>query len=484
MLLNFEYGAGTIAAELPDTTDVFIPGETIPDPPFLTDVVAQTRHSIQNPIGMPPISELAGPSSKVTIVFPDKVKGGFQEDSHRKVAIPLLLAECYAAGVQKKNITLICSNGLHRKNTEEELRKILGPHVYHEFHELNQLRNHDSEDWSDLVDLGKDPQGNPVIMNKTVFESDLAIMVGHVLGNPYGGYSGGYKHSATGITHWRSIASHHAPHVMHRQDFTPVSHQSLMRRKFDSISQHMESRMGKKFFMCDAVLDSVQRQIAVFSGYAEAIQPLSWKVADTRTYLPWAEKKYDVMVFGLPQNFHYGNGHGTNPILIQQAIAANIVRHRRILSDRFVVIAASLCNGFFHDEEFTAYRDLYNLFQKDAHQTLPEMARYGELFALKPEYINAYRFGYGFHPFHAFSMVSCGHIAEKEAAAVYVTGAEEPGYARSMGMKTRTTIEEALADARKIVGDNPSILALPKTFKLAGVHLMMKEGDSSCRMCH
>ena len=39
-----------------------------------------------------------------------------------------------------------------------------------------------------------------VIMNKAVFESDLAILIGHVLGNPYGGYSGGYKMAATGIT--------------------------------------------------------------------------------------------------------------------------------------------------------------------------------------------------------------------------------------------------------------------------------------------
>ena len=39
------------------------------------------------------------------------------------------------------------------------------------------------------------------------------------LDNPYGGYSGGYKHCATGITHWRSIASHHVPQVMHRPDF-------------------------------------------------------------------------------------------------------------------------------------------------------------------------------------------------------------------------------------------------------------------------
>ena len=35
-------------------------------------------------------------------------------------------------------------------------------------------------------------------------------------GNPYGGYSGGYKHCATGISHWRSISAHHVPQVMHR----------------------------------------------------------------------------------------------------------------------------------------------------------------------------------------------------------------------------------------------------------------------------
>jgi hypothetical protein len=91
---------------------------------------------------------------------------------------------------------------------------------------------------------------------------------------------------------------------MHREDFTPVNSKSLMRRKFDSIGQHMEKCMGKKFFTCDAVLDTCARQIAVFSGYAKEIQPLSWEIADKRTYVPWAEKKYDIMVFGMPQSFH------------------------------------------------------------------------------------------------------------------------------------------------------------------------------------
>jgi hypothetical protein len=45
-----------------------------------------------------------------------------------------------------------------------------------------------------------------------------------------------------------------------------------------------------------------------------------------------------------------------------------------------------------------------------------------------------------------------------------------------MGLKTRATFEEALADAmKKYVGPNPNILALPQTFTTAAVHLCMKD---------
>jgi len=478
MKLSFEYGQGLMDAELPeDRTDVFVPGETVPDPPHIPaeKLEEETRKSILNPIGMEPISKLVREGSKVTIVFPDRVKGGFQDNSHRKVAIPIIIEECLKAGVDKKDILLICSNGLHRKNTKEEIKSILGEELFDEYWWSGQIINHDSEDWDNLVDLGTDEDGNPVIMNKAVYESDLAVCIGHTLGNPYGGYSGGYKHTATGITHWRSIGSHHVPHVMHREDFTPVNSKSMMRRKFDSISMHMEKRMGRKFFMCDAVLDTKARQIAIFSGYAKEMQPLSWEVADRRTYVPFAEEKYDIMVFGMPQNFHYGNGMGTNPIFIMQAASAQIIRHKRVMKDSSVMIFSSICNGYFHDQEFPSYRETYELFQQDYHNTLPDMAEHGEAFATRKEYTDAYRFNYAYHPYHAFSMMSCGHLAEKHCSAVYCVGAYEPGYARGMGLKTRATFEEAIRDAEKIVGKNPRILALPRTFRTAAVHLCMEE---------
>jgi hypothetical protein len=248
--------------------------------------------------------------------------------------------------------------------------------------------------------------------------------------------------------------------------------------------------MSKNFFVCDAVLDTYQRQIAVFAGTAPLVQQASWEVADKRTYVHWAKKKYDVMVMGMPQAFHYGNGMGTNPILMLQAISAQIIRHKRVLSDNPVVICSSICNGYFHDEEFPSYRETYELFQKNYANTLPEIERFGEAMSMRKDYIDAYRYNYGYHPFHAFSMISCGHIAEKQCAAIYIVGAQEPGYARGMGMKTRSTFEEALADAKKYTGGNPSILALPKAFKTASVHLCMdgdggsSQEDLQCPSCH
>ena len=480
---EFEYGAGTMGADLPDNTDEFIPGVTVPDPDHIPEdkLEAAYRESLDHPIGMPTVKELAHKGSKVVFVVPDRVKGGEQATSHRKLSIKYILEDLYSVGVEPKDITFIISNGLHPRSTAKDALAIFGHEIYDAFWPHGQIISHDSEDPDNMVDLGFTQRGDAVWMNKMVFEADLPILIGHVQGNPYGGYSGGYKHSATGITNWKSIATHHVPSVMHRADFTPVNGGSLMRDKFNEISMHMEEKMGHPFFCCDAVLDSKSRQIAIFSGYAKEMMPLSWKVADKRTYVHWAEKKYDVLMFGMPQKFHYGDGMGTNPIMMMQALSAQVLRFKRVMSDHCVIICSSLCNGFFNDNRWPYLRECYEWFQHNEMNQLPDMDRLGEYFATNEEYVRRYRFTNAFHPFHGFSMMSCGHIAEMNTSAIYIVGAEEPGYARGMGLKTRATFEEALADAeKKYVGENPNILALPLTFKTAAVHLCMKDPNKDC----
>ena len=79
MKLQFEYGNGLMGAELPDTTDVFIPGETAADPACLPQdwdsLYAATMESIRHPIGMPALNRLAKAGDRADIIIPDIVKG-------------------------------------------------------------------------------------------------------------------------------------------------------------------------------------------------------------------------------------------------------------------------------------------------------------------------------------------------------------------------------------------------------------------------
>ena len=121
--------------------------------------------------------------------------------------------------------------------------------------------------------------GNVVLCNRLLAEADLSIVVGHCAGNPYGGYSGGYKMIVTGFTGWRSIASHHCPQTMHRLDWLGASTESRMRHQFRSIGEAMEKGMGKKIFSVDAVLGQFGQVLAVAAGELAAVEEATWPLA-------------------------------------------------------------------------------------------------------------------------------------------------------------------------------------------------------------
>ena len=64
--LAFEYGAGVMEAMLPDSTDVFIPGETVKDPERIPEEKLEEayRQSLSHPIGMETLTELVKKNRK------------------------------------------------------------------------------------------------------------------------------------------------------------------------------------------------------------------------------------------------------------------------------------------------------------------------------------------------------------------------------------------------------------------------------------
>jgi nickel-dependent lactate racemase len=469
-----DYGSAKMPVELPDGAHILRLSELTNDPPAI-DPASAVCEALASPLGAPPIRELAGPGKKVVIAFPDRVKGGSGPLSHRKVSIPIIIEELLKCGIAIEDITLMCAPGLHRHNTVEEWRSYLGKGLVETFLP-DRLCNHDAEA-PDILDLGMDELGDPVQVNRRFAEADLGILVGHCAGNPYGGYSGGYKMLATGLTSWHSIGSHHCPSTMHRDDWLGASTDSYMRRQFRSIGEAIERGIGKKVFAVDAVLGRNSQVLGVKAGTLSEVEAGTWPIADKRTlYKVDFREPADVLVMGLPRDFHYGPGMGSNPILMGLAVAGQLSRCWEVLREGCVVIAAAICDGWFNPSWFPSYSETY-----EALQDYCEPGDFlGSADALRITTDPEYRFKYSnqnaYHPFHAMSMISGASILGKRCQAVFIAGAEAPGYARGMGFIPTRTFADAMRLAGKYVGKNAGILCTPDCFSGGvGVHLRLPE---------
>jgi lactate racemase len=458
-----DYGDGKMAVDLPDSATVVRYGQTYTDPPEV-DPVAAVRRALEKPLGFPPLRELGGPGKKVVIGFPDRVKGGVHPTCHRKVAIPLIVEELLKGGTKIENITLLCCMGLHRKNTLEEWYWYLGKDIVDRFWP-DRLVNHDVEA-ADLCDFGTDAMGNRVQCNRLMAEADVPIVVGHCSGNPYGGYSGGYKMIVTGLSGWQSIASHHTPRTMHRQDWLGASTASHMRHQFASIGLAMEKGIGKKFFAVDAVLGQKSQVLDVQAGLIKEVEKATWPLADRRTNIRLdMPEPADVLVFGLPRNFHYGPGMGTNPILMSLAVGGQLARCWNAFREGGVIIAPAVCDGWFNDGWFPSYRETYDAMQN--YCTAAEFLASDDAARIVNTY--DYRFQYSndftYHPFHAMSMISGGSAALLWTSAVFIVGPKNAGHVRGMGFTPVTTYAEAFERARKVLGErDPKVLCTPECF--------------------
>lgn len=454
-----EYGDGRMAVEVPDDAVVVRAGETFTEPPPLDDPVEATRSALANPLASPPLKDLVGRGARVVIAFPDLLRGGDHSNAHRRVAIPLLLEQLGAAGVDERHVTLVCATGLHRKNHLHEMRAYLGPAVVDRFRG-SRLRNHDAEDPAGIVDIGETDDGDVVQVNRAVVEADLTVVLGHTVGNPFGGYSGGWKMPCTGLTTWRSIRCHHTPATLHRADFVPASPYSHFRAQLRAIGAKIEAAMKAPFFGLDAVLDGGSRQIQVAAGRLDDLERASWPAAVQRTEIAVDGEPADILVLGMPRSFHYGPGMGSNPILMLAAIGASIVRAAGALTNGAVVIAASICDGWFNDELFPSYREVYELLHGCA--SFDEMVRFEEDVANRPDYIHRYRHGFGYHPFHPFATLYMAALALEFTRAIYIVGPRSPGFARGMGCIPVATFKDAMARATRHVGTSPKLLVLPE----------------------
>ena len=196
MQVNLAYGRTGLSVKLPDMTDVlasrFVPG--------LADEAAAIRQALRRPIESPPLAALVKPGDTVVIVHSDITRA-----TPNDRILPVLLAELESAGVRRPDITLLNALGTHRRQTEAELRRMLGDQIVANYRCLQ----HDAFDDTALVSLGQTSLGHPVRVNRTYLEADVRILTGFIEPHFFAGFSGGPKGVLPSIAGAESVLTNH-----------------------------------------------------------------------------------------------------------------------------------------------------------------------------------------------------------------------------------------------------------------------------------
>ncbi|WP_243370395.1 nickel-dependent lactate racemase [Geotalea sp. SG265] len=141
------------------------------------------------------------PGEKVVIVASDITRYTGSE-----LYLPPLVARLNESGIPDRDINIVVALGIHRRQTEQEHKKIVGS-LYGRI----AVTDHDCDDPGKLAYLGNTSTGIGVEINRTVAEADRVILTGTIGFHYFAGFGGGRKSILPGVASRKAcMASHFA----------------------------------------------------------------------------------------------------------------------------------------------------------------------------------------------------------------------------------------------------------------------------------
>lgn len=197
MLLN--YGYDQIKLSLPPSTpwEVIKPAALEP----LEDPLQSIIDALQNPINSPPLEQIVKAGEKVCLLVNDSTRVARSE-----LFLPPLIDTLIDAGIDKKDLTIVFTNGTHRPLSKAEMTELAGEYAAG----LVAMYNHDSKDSAGLVYVGETSFKTPVYVNRMVMEADRRILTGSVVHHFFAGFGGGRKALIPGVAGWDTIQKNHS----------------------------------------------------------------------------------------------------------------------------------------------------------------------------------------------------------------------------------------------------------------------------------
>jgi len=363
--LQLKYGSETQSLDLPDAS---LLRAADPGPPASPEQLIS--RALDAPLGTPPLERIVRPGESVTVVTSDITRTTGSERY-----LPLLVERLNRAGVRDADIRIVIALGIHRRQTEAEHRKILGP-LYGRI----TVVDHDCDDPRQLVELGT-VDGIPVAVNRNVAEADRVIVTGTIGVHYFAGFGGGRKGLVPGVagratcmaTHFKvfnppQVGGKHplaAPAVL---DGNPV-HAAVLKA----------ARLVKPDFLLNTVLTPDKRIAGVFCGELEQAHLQGCDLARRLYTVPLATAA-DLAIIscgGAPKDINFIQAH--------KALDYGV---RALRPGGTAILLAECPDGFGHptffdwfryqdlDQFETALRADYQINGQTAHATLVKARRY------------------------------------------------------------------------------------------------------------
>ncbi len=196
MRVKLAYGHNGLIVDLPDTAHVVMP-RFVPGVPDEADAI---REALRRPINSGPLAEKVKTGDKVVVIHTDITRA-----TPNDRMLPVLLGELEAAGVARRDITLLNALGTHRPQTDAELRQMLGDQIVDNY----RCVQHDAYDDDNLVPVGSTSFGHPVRINRQYMGADVRILTGFIEPHFFAGFSGGPKGVLPSVAGAESVLTNH-----------------------------------------------------------------------------------------------------------------------------------------------------------------------------------------------------------------------------------------------------------------------------------
>jgi len=194
--MELDYGTTSFRLNLPaDKVTDLVTAASLPSAPDPQEIVSSALDACG------PVFARFRPGERVVIVASDITRYTGSE-----IVLPLLVERLNAAGIRDDDIEVVVALGIHRKQTEHEHSRIMGP-LYGRI----GVSDHDCDDPGKLVYLGKTSGGIEVEINRRVAGADRVILTGTIGFHYFAGFGGGRKSVLPGVASRAScMASHFA----------------------------------------------------------------------------------------------------------------------------------------------------------------------------------------------------------------------------------------------------------------------------------